>query len=43
MRKKYFNAKTKEELNQKSQQALSCLNLKFNLFYIFRTIFLIFF
>ena len=36
-------SKTKEELNQKSQQTLSCLKLKFNLFYIFGTIFLIIF
>ena len=34
-------SKTKEELNQKAQQTLSCLKLKFNLFYIFEIIFLI--
>ena len=36
-------SKTKEELNQKAQQTLSCLKLKFNLFYIFGTIFLLIF
>ena len=34
-------SKTKEELNQKAPQTLSCLKLKFNLFYIFGIIFLI--
>ena len=36
-------SKTKEELEQKSQQTLACLKLKFNLFYIFGTIFIIIF
>ena len=36
-------SKTKEELNQKEIQTLSCLKLKFILFYLFGTIFLIIF
>ena len=36
-------SKTKEELNQKTQQTLARLKLKFNLFYIFGTIFLLIF
>ena len=36
-------SKTKEELNQKAIQTLSCLKLKFSLFYLFGTIFLIIF
>jgi len=40
---KLKQSKTKEELNQKVEQTISCLKLKFNLFYIFGIIFLIIF